>query len=226
MNLTAFSKFASVMAILPLLAGCPQTTAMGDSLSPEDLDNWSFHGIGEKSIEGDIFNFSETEHSKGVMLVSPAPVPGNVVVSCEMRANTPDTVIVIVLAFSDAGKDLELTVPADYDGAVDWLFETENYFFAFRNEPHKRKPFLRKNPSSNRTDVLAEIDANVMGHGEWKSVEAGVKDGRAWLRIGGDLLFEVPDPAPLKGGFLSFRIRGTATGLAGCSIRNLSVMHP
>ncbi len=223
MKRNAIRNLLFVTSLAIVLAGCSPKQSDSQSISAADLQQWSFYGIGEKSIDGDVLSFGESEGSKGVMIVSPTAYSENLVVSCEMKANTPDTVLVIALSFSDLGESSSLTVPENYDGAISWLFESENYFFAFHNAPHSRKPFVRKNPVLSGPDALAEHELNVMAHGEWKTVEASIQNGKLALSIGGELLFETQDPAPLKGGYIAIRTRGTATGKANFSMRNLSI---
>ncbi len=54
----------------------------------------------------------------------------------------PASVCVAILYASDMGDAESLTMPTGYDGSMGhWINEIDNYFFAFHNQAHYRKPF-------------------------------------------------------------------------------------
>jgi len=224
-------KSGSIVLILviSLLAGSAygQTNDFGlkkNSVSSNELLNWNFLGDGKVEIAGSQVAMQESDDSKGVMLVSPKPYGGDVIVRYQVMALTPATVLVALLSVSDLGESDDLTVPENFDGSLGlFLNERENYFFAFKNAPHSNKtPFVRKSP--NASGNFGSATENTMIAGVYYDVEVGKYQGKLWLAIDGKKVFETEDKEPLKGGHLALRIRGTAGFKAGCLIKDLEVL--
>jgi len=192
-------------------------------LTAAELGQWALAGIGGLELRADgAVRLSEGPGSRGVMLISPKPYPASVRLRYEVRALTEETVLVALLGLSNRRAGERLTMPAGYDGAIGWVLdETANYFFAFRNAPHGRRPFVRRNPAG---EELQEHGRNVITGQEWHTVEAAREGARLWLEIDGVRVIDVTDPAPHgTGGHLALRIRGTAEGQASCLVRNVEV---
>lgn len=191
-------------------------------VSPDELLNWAVMGKGKVEKSGSQVAMQESDDSKGIMLVSPDVYDNDVVVRYKVMALTPATVLVALLSVSDVGDSDKLTVPEDFDGSLG-LFtgEKENYFFAFKNGPHNVTPFVRKSPGGK---TLGSASKNTMIAGVHYDIEVGKYEGKLWLKVDGEKLFETTDPAPLKGGHIALRIRGTAGFRAGCLIKDLEVL--
>lgn len=197
-------------------------SATAEQVPVEDLNSkWSFYGIGSRQLQGRLFYMREAPDSKGVMIVSPEAVSSNVTVRYEIMPMSAASVCVAILSASDAGDGNSLTIPADYNGAMGhWIQNIKNYFFAFHNAAHDRTPFAVRFPE--KTDI-GQHGENVMRSGEFYTVEAGRCEGRLWLKINDQLLFEGQDAAPLAGGHVAFRLRGISGEAASCLIRNLTI---
>lgn len=129
-----------------------------------------------------------------------------------------------MVSISDLGESENLTIPDDYDGGMGlFASEKENYFFAFKNAPHSNNtPFVRKFP--NASGNLGSADESNMIAGIYYDIEIGKYQGKLWLAVNGEKLFEVEDENPLQGGHVALRIRGTAGFKAGCLIKDLEIL--
>ncbi|MEM9984062.1 MAG: sialate O-acetylesterase [Bacteroidota bacterium] len=194
------------------------------AISGAELLEWTFWGEGEASPSGGQVLLKEAEVSAGVMLISPESWTGDVVLRYRVQALTPATVIVTLLAASDAGESTVLTLPKSYDGSIGmWTKEKENYFVAYKNAPHGLTPFVRKQP--NARDYLAQAEKNVMVAGQYYEVEVGKLQGKLWLSVDGEKLFQQLDESPLAGGHLAIRLRGTGGFPAACLIQEVRLLH-
>ncbi|MEM9252605.1 MAG: hypothetical protein AAGB29_09685 [Planctomycetota bacterium] len=216
------TRFYIVLAIA-LLAGSPPTSAESThGIAATELAKWPFWGVGAVSTWGPQFAMREADNSKGVMIISPNSYRGDVVLRYRFMALTPATVGVAMLAVSDPGETDRLTLPDDYDGALGpWFNDKTNYFFAYKNAPHSVTPFVRQNPDA--AEPLAVAEENVMIAGVYYDIEVGRRDGKLWLSVDGETLFEADDDAPLPGGHVALRLRGTAGFPAGCLIKDFSI---
>jgi hypothetical protein len=193
-----------------------------DAIATAELKEWHLHGVGEVSTWGGQVSLKETDKSKGVMLISPESFKDDVILNFNVLALTPATVIVAMLSVSDKGISDELTIPENYNGSIGlWMKEKESYFMAFKNASHNKTPFLRKNPDATKPLVAAK--ENYMVAGVYYNIEVGKKQGKLWLSIDGKKVFETHDAAPLKGGHVALRLRGTAGFPAGCLIKDLVI---
>lgn len=180
-------------------------------IANDELLNWKLLGIGKVSkIPGDQICLEEGDNSNGVMLLSPASYEKNIVLKYNILALTPATVFVSVLSAGGLGNDDQLAIPENYDGSMGfWVNQSDNYFFAFKNDTHNSTPYVAKNPSFRMLDSSAVEDKMVAGI--YYNVEVGKMGNKLWLKIDGEKLFEATDQEPIdKGGRVSFRFRGTA----------------
>jgi len=223
----------STITLVVLALGCTTTPETGrtarsgpNAFTPNELLLWDFYGIGDLApMDTETIRMSEGENSKGVMIISPESYPGDVTLSYQVNALNPASVLVALLCLSDPGNPDAMTVPVSYDGNIEWLLrDEEDYFFAFHNAAHNSTPFLRRHPGGGEEGTkLAELAQNFMRPEVWYSVEAGREKGRVWLKVDGVTVLEAFDPAPLSGGRVALRIRGTPETMAECLIRNVSL---
>ena len=192
-----------------------------NTVNPDELQNWKVLGKGKVEKLGSQVAMQESDDSKGIILVSPDVYNNDVVIRYKVMALTPATVLVVLLSVSDLDESLQLTVPENYDGSLG-LFtqEKENYFFAFKNGPHNVTPFVRKSPEGK---TLGSASKNTMIAGVYYDIEVGKNQGKLWLKVDGEKLFQAEDKEPLKGGHIALRIRGTAGFKAGCLIKDLEI---
>ncbi|HKK17561.1 MAG TPA: hypothetical protein VJ952_02675 [Opitutales bacterium] len=184
-------------------------------------EKWQFYGKGAISFQNRMLYMEEAADSKGVMVVSPESFEGDLTLRYELMPMSAASVCVAVLYASDAGEATSLTLPEEYDGSMGhWINQLDNYFFAFHNMAHDRRPFGIRFSSK---EALGEHPENVMRNGEFHSIEVGRKGGMLWLSIDGKRMFEGRDERPLKSGHIAFRIRGIPQQPASCLIRNVSV---
>jgi len=193
-----------------------------DTIAISDLSKWKLLGKGEVSTWGDQVSLKEVDNSKGVMLISPEIFKNDVILNFKVYALTPATVIVAMLSVSDEGESDELTIPDNYDGSIGlWTESKENYFIAFKNAPHNKTPFVKKNPKSQKPLIAAE--ENYMIAGIYYEIEVGKKKGKLWFSIDGKKVFETLDTNLLTSGHIALRLRGTAGFSAGCLIKDLII---
>jgi hypothetical protein len=227
-----FIRRGSVIALV-LALGCSTAPKQADRpgeagtrLSAEDMLQWGFYGLGNVTLDGpNTIRLSEDKNSKGVMIISPEIYSTDVELLYRVKALNPESVLVALLSLSDPGQAGALTVPVAYDGNIQWLLEeTENYFFAFHNAAHNSTPFIRRHPGGGSLGVkLADLGRNNLNHGVWYDIGAGRLKGMVWLKVNGVTILKTVDPAPLCGGRVGLRIRGTAEARAACLIRDVTI---
>lgn len=192
--------------------------------SPNDLGNWQQLGEGKGIVTHGQFMMEEVEESKGFLILSPEKYE-DVVIRYEVMTLNPATVLVAIVNASDPGESDKLTLKENSDSFGFWTREAENYMFGFRVMAHNSTPFIRKHPApqgSNGVIGLAEKD--VM-HSGWRHlVECGKKSNRIWLKIDGVTIIDVTDGQPNGAGKIAIRVRGTASELGKCLIRNLEII--
>jgi hypothetical protein len=195
-----------------------------EKYSAKDLTKWEVQGIGIVAREShDQLIMSESEGSKGIMIVSPKVYDQNVILSYDVMTLRPATVLVVEMsAFNQENFDLKF--PPNYDGNVKYMFDNvKMYMLAFHNAPHNKPgPFLRKYPTPGM-EPIAETDKRYLYPGIYYHVEAGKEENTIWLKIDGKKVLETSDPESYKGGKLIIRIRGTGHEVASCLIRNVMI---
>lgn len=193
-----------------------------ETVAPETMESeWAFHGIGSHAAQNRMFYMEEGSDSQGVMIVSPEAYEGDVTVRYELMPMNAASVCVAILYASDMGEAETLTMPEGYDGSMGhWINEVDNYFFAFHNMAHDRKPFGIRFATQNQ---LGEGTANVMRAGEFHTVEIRRRGDVFSLYINDERVFEGSDPEPLESGHIAFRLRGIPQHAASCLIRNLTI---
>ena len=223
-NSTMIKMKKQVLFTIALFVLLSFANGYSQKISTAELMNWTLLGEGEVGSLGEQVSLQEADISKGIMLVSPKIYGDNVIVKYKVLALTSATVIVTMLSVSDTGASEDLTIPENYDGNIGiWSNEKENYFFAFKNAPHNRTPFVRKNPGSG--EELISAAENVMIAGFYYDIEVGREKDKLWLSIDGRKTFEVKDEAPLSGGHIAIRLRGTAGFKAGCLIKEMEILE-
>ena len=220
-------KKAGIILILSLTIGFVkgQSDNLGlkeKLISSSELNDWTVLGKGKVEISGTRITMQESDDSKGIMMVSPGVYSSDVILRYKTLALTSATVLTAFLSVSDVGESENLTIPDDYDGSLGlWTKEKENYFFAFKTAPHNNTPFVRKSPMAA---ALGSASENKMIAGVYYDIEVGKYQGKLWLSINGEKVFEVEDKDPLGRGHVSLRIRGTAGFRAGCLIKDLVIL--
>lgn len=190
-------------------------------ISADELMNWDMMGKGQLSVVNKQIYMAEDEGSAGVLLISPTKYGKELVVSYDIMALRPGTVLVALLSLSNAG-DGGLQFEEDYDGDLGYIINATNaYMVAFLNASHNRYPFINRFPAQN--NPLVEDDESHMQPGVYYHIDVGKVNDRTWLAINGKKIIEAIDPEPLREGHFSFRIRGTAAETASCLIRNVKV---
>lgn len=196
-----------------------------EMLSLEQLlawDQWGKGFIGGFGIS--VLQMTEDPNSAGLMIVSPEPYDSDVVVSYKVMTLRPATVLVAMLSASNGDGSGKLVVPQDFDGNLgNWTKGATDYFFAFHNAPHSRKPFVNRRTPDGAT-LLDEADESYMSVGKWHEIEAGRSGNRVWLKIDGETVVDATDNNPIDNGHLAFRIRGSGTERASCFIKDV-VIH-
>ncbi|AHM63019.1 hypothetical protein D770_23870 [Flammeovirgaceae bacterium 311] len=193
-----------------------------EKITPAELKEWKIWGAGEAFAIGNQLCLKEHDETKGVMLVSPMAYGEHVVLKFKVLALTAASVVAVVISGSDPGPSVSLSIPRDYDGNFNlWYEEKENYFFAFKNAPHGLTPFVRKNHGSG--EILASAPDNSMVAGLYYDVEVGRSGNKLWLTINNEEAFVAEDIAPLSGGHVSLRIRGTAGFKGACLVKDLII---
>lgn len=204
-----------------LLAGMATAAA-----EMNDLSEWSFHGHGnlDQLPEGEGAVLQEQTDSVGLMLISPKAVEGDVTLSFDFRPENEASVGVAMLNIQFPEE--EKSLPEDYDGSSAFWFsgEAPNYFMAFHNAAHDRRPFVVRNPPR---ETLFEAEEETIAPGQWHTIRASRKENTLIFEVDGTEIYRVEDPDPLENkGYLAFRFRGTEAMPARAVIRNISVSQP
>ncbi|WP_248722420.1 hypothetical protein [Seonamhaeicola sp. ML3] len=198
-------------------------------MTPTDLNAWTFWGQGSKQVmKNNMFFMKEDPlKSSGVMIVSPKSYSNKVTIKYDVMTLTPASVLVAMMSVSDMGDSNNISLPHDYDGAMGlWIHDKESYFYAFRNAPHNKTPFIRKYPAiKGESPDLVSLDKNIMHPGIFYSIEIGQDENQIWLKVDGETILKTTDKNALTGGHVAFRIRGTAGEYAACLIRNLEIQE-
>ena len=189
------------------------------------LDDWDFFGNGFVASVDDAHLVSEYPGSKGVMLVSRRAYDCAVSVRFEVLPLNPESVLVVMLASSDAGPESTLSLGDSYDGNVAHLLNSvDAYFFAMHNAAHNRTPFVRRHPYvRGESSDLDSADTNLMST-RWHTVEVS-HDGAGHLRMSldGETVLDTNDKEPLTAGNIALRLRGTQTHVATAMFRDITV---
>jgi hypothetical protein len=165
----------------------------------------------------------ETDGSKGFMLLSPNKYK-DVVLRYEVMTMNPATVLVAILNASDTGESNALTLHESSDSFGFWTREVEDYMFGFRVMAHNSTPFVRKHPAAEGSNGVVALAKKDVMHSGWRHVvECGKRGNRLWLTIDGETIIDYKDDAPLEAGKIAIRVRGTATELGKCMVRNLEI---
>jgi hypothetical protein len=166
---------------------------------------------------------SETDSSKGVMIVSPDIYGKNVILSYDVMILRPATVLIVeLLAHNNENFDLDLL--DDYDGNVQFLFENvKMYMFAFHNAAHNKPgPFIRKYPEPGPDPLVTSIKPYLRS-GIYYHIELGKIEDRLFFKVDGKTVLEKIDSESYDGGKIILRIRGTGHEKASCLIRNVKI---
>jgi len=189
------------------------------------LSDWELIGDGFTAPVDDAVLVSEYPGSTGVMLVSPHKYGNEVTVRFDIMPLNPETVLVAILAASNASEDASLGFPDNYDGSIVHLLEeVDSYFFAFHNAAHNRTPFVRKHPFiKGESQDLDVFDFNVMTT-QWHHIDVTTTGrGAIDMKVDGETVLSAVDENPLPGGKVILRLRGTKTHTATALIRDLKI---
>jgi len=190
-------------------------------ISTDELMNWDMTGKGELSVANRQVYLAESQGSAGVLLTSPIKYGIDLVVSYDVMALRPGTVLVALMSLSNT-DDGGLTFEDNYDANLKYIANSTNaYMIAFLNSSHNRYPFINRFPAKN--NPLVEEDKSHMQPGVYYHIDVGREKDHIWLAIDGEKVIEAVDPDPLGEGHFSFRIRGTAGETASCLIRNVKI---
>jgi len=163
----------------------------------------------------------ESENTQGVMLVSPAYYQGDVVVKYKALALTSASVFVTLLSATKTDAHA-LNIPEEYDGSMGfWINDAANYFIAFKNAPHGATPFIAKNPGFTTACTASEQDRMVAG--VYYDIEVGKQGAKVWLSVDGQKILDWEDEAPIEGGHVALRLRGTAGLKASALIKDFVI---
>jgi hypothetical protein len=218
-------KICFLLFSLPILTIAQNHVENGliHQFSDKDLLQWDAYGIGARHLDHGQLLMTESNNSKGYMLVSPKSYGKDVRVSYDIMAMNAATVLVVeLLAHND--DYFGLTFDESYDGNVKYMFHNLNmYMFAFHNESHnKTGPFVRKWPKPGK-EPLVIATSNVVQTGKYHHVELGIENGILFYEIDGKKIWSVKDDTPYEGGKIILRIRGTGPIKGGCLIRGLQI---
>lgn len=190
-------------------------------ITADALMNWDMKGKGELSVVNRQVYLAESQGSAGVLLTSPIKYGIDLVVSYDVMALRPGTVLVALLSLSNTA-DGGLKFEDGYDANLRYIANTTNaYMVAFLNAPHNRYPFINRFPAIN--NPMVEVERSYMQPGLYYHIDVGREKDHIWLAIDGEKIIETVDPDPLGEGHFSFRIRGTANETASCLIRNVKI---
>jgi hypothetical protein len=190
-------------------------------ITADELMAWDMTGKGQLSAVNRQVYLAESQGSAGVLLTSPTKYGYDLVVSYDVMALRPGTVLVTLLSLSNK-EDGGLQFDEDYDANLRYIMNSTNaYMIAFLNSPHNRYPFINRFPAKN--NPLVEDKRSHMQPGVYYHIDVGREKDHIWLAIDGEKIIEAVDPDPLGEGHFSFRIRGTAAETASCLIRNVKI---
>jgi len=190
-------------------------------ITAEELMTWDMTGNGQISGVNRQVYLAESPGSAGVLLTSPTKFKNDLIVSYDVMALRPGTVLVALLSLSNK-EEGGLQFDEDYDANLRFIMNSTNaYMVAFLNSPHNRYPFINRFPAKD--NPLVEEEKSHMQPGVYYHIDVGREKDHIWLAIDGEKIIEAIDPDPLGEGHFSFRIRGTAAETASCLIRNVKI---
>jgi hypothetical protein len=167
---------------------------------------------------------TEGSGSRGVVLLSPEPLPRDSVARFEVKPQRSEGIVVVFLSASPV-SGLGPIDPGDgYDGRIGyWLADdapVQSYMIAFHTGFHQPYAFISKNPG----DLKLAQSLDVATEQRWYAIEVGHRGGQIWLKVDGELLVWAHDPEPdgLPPGHLGLRLRGPGDGTFSALYRNLS----
>jgi hypothetical protein len=198
-------------------------SAQTQKISSTELESWQSIGQGNGFVTHGQFFMEELEGSQGFMILSPEKYE-DVVLRYEVITLNPATVLVAILNASDIGNSNSLTLKENSDTFSFWAKSVQDYMFAFRTQAHNSTPFLRKYPGMpEEKKQLALAEKDIMHSGWRHKIECGKKGNYLWLKIDEETIFDATDTTPLNAGKIALRVRGTASELGKCMIRNLEI---
>ncbi len=110
-------------------------------ITADELMNWDMTGKGQLSAVNRQVYLAETQGSAGVLLTSPIKYGIDLVVSYDVMALRPGTVLVALMSLSNT-DDGGLKFEDSYDANLKYIANSTNsYMIAFLNAPHNRYPF-------------------------------------------------------------------------------------
>ena len=216
-------KKYSLIAIMGILA---PTLLYSQPISERTLAKWKLLGIGEVAIDNssDSVQLTESNNSKGAMLLSNNMFPKNSVLKFEVKPLSANGVLVVLISASGAQTDGEISVPDNYDG--NWEFwksqesTVQSYAFAFHTRFHQPYAFVKRNPGFREIQKNFDLATSE----NWNAVEISRNQGTLTLKINGRTVLEEEDTGPeLPKGFIAFRIRGPGDGSFSALYRNVTV---
>lgn len=214
-------KYVWIVLTMTGLSGA-LTVADDEALT---LVDWQFVGKGiSTQLDGGIL-LSEYPGSSGVMLISSGTYGCNTHLQFEVLPFNPESVLVAMMAASNAGLEDSLRFPSSYDGGIAPLLnDTEAYFFAFHNAAHNRTPFVRRHPFDRETSTdLGTYPDNVLTT-QWHRIDVmHACDGKLVLAVDDAPIIETTDSTPLRSGQIVLRLRGTKTHAATALFRHISI---
>lgn len=140
-------------------------------ISADELMNWDMMGKGQLSAVNKQVYLAESQGSAGVLLTCPAKYGKELVVSYDVMALRPGTVLVALMSLSNTG-DGGLKFEDGYDANLRYISNSTNaYMIAFLNAPHNRYPFINRFPAKN--NPLVEDDKSHMQPGVYYHINVG-----------------------------------------------------
>ncbi|MFB6344550.1 MAG: hypothetical protein ABEK50_02080 [bacterium] len=193
----------------------------------QDLLKWTRRGQGYvDDFRGEALQIAEQENSEGLILSSRESFGDRIVVRYRAFILTPGTVLVTMLSASNRADTRTLNIPVENRGGAGfWVNRTSNYFFAFHNAAHMKKPFVVRFNRGDKTTISKAQDWH-MDTGRWHTVEVGRWGDRVWLKIDGNLLFRGTDQDFSSGGHVVLRTRGTGLQQANYMVSDLRILTP
>jgi hypothetical protein len=131
------------------------------------LLDWRVLGIGsvEAGPEPDTIRMSEGANSKGVVLLSPEPLPRDFILRLDVKPLQAEGIPVVLLSAAPIDGSGMIDPGPDYDGAVDyWTGEqapVQSYAIGFHTSYHQPYAFIRKNPGYLKAQCRQNLE--IMG---------------------------------------------------------------
>lgn len=209
---------------ISLFVFCSQNL-FSEEFSAQKLRTWDTYGKGITAVNHQQLLFSETDGSKGFMLVSDKIYRGNINIKFDLMILRPASVMLVGMLARNRNSHDDLFAEMKDVNYKYFLNNLQLYMVGVYNAPHNIPgPYIRKINNSNAYP-LVDVEDSFLQVGKYSQIEISKKDNLLKLKIDGLEVLQYEDLDPLDHGKVFFRVRGTEHETASILIKNVEIIE-